>query len=211
MQTVGVVIKMKVLLVNGSTREKGCTYTALGEIKKVLDDEENIESEIFWIGDDAVYGCKACHACAKLGRCIYDDVSNVLAQKMKDADAIVLGSPVYYANINGSFGAALDKAFYQNSSLFEDKIGASVVSCRRGGAGSAFDRLNKYFTITRMPIASGQYWNAVHGTSPEEVKQDIEGMQQMRDLAKSIIWMLNNLTDTKKPIREDKTFMNFIH
>ena len=202
---------MKVLLVNGSTREEGCTYTALSEIKKVLDNEENIETEIFWIGNDAVYGCKACRACAKLGKCVYDDVSNILAEKMSKADAIVLGSPVYYANINGSFGAALDKAFYQNSSIFENKIGASVVSCRRGGSGSAFDRLNKYFTILRMPIASGQYWNGVHGTTPEEVKQDIEGMQQMRDLARSIIWMLNNLTDTDKPEREDKTFMNFIH
>jgi multimeric flavodoxin WrbA len=202
---------MKVLLVNGSTREEGCTYTALSEIKKVLDNEENIETEIFWIGNDAVYGCRACMACAKLGKCVYDDVSNILAEKMSKADAIVLGSPVYYANINGSFGAALDKAFYQNSSIFENKIGASVVSCRRGGSGSAFDRLNKYFTILRMPIASGQYWNGVHGTTPEEVKQDIEGMQQMRDLARSIIWMLNNLTDTDKPEREDKTFMNFIH
>ena len=202
---------MKVLLVNGSTREEGCTYTALSEIKKVLDNEENIETEIFWIGNDAVYGCRACMACAKLGKCVYDDVSNILAEKMSKADAIVLGSPVYYANINGSFGAALDKAFYQNSSIFENKIGASVVSCRRGGSGSAFDRLNKYFTILRMPIASGQYWNGVHGTTPEDVKQDIEGMQQMRDLARSIIWMLNNLTDTDKPEREDKTFMNFIH
>lgn len=202
---------MKVLLVNGSTREKCCTYTALSEIKKVLDEEENIDTEIFWIGTDAVYGCRACHACEKLGRCVYDDVSNKLAEKMKDADAIVLGSPVYYAGINGSFSAALDKAFYQNSSIFADKIGASVVSCRRGGAGSAFDRLNKYFTITRMPIASGQYWNAVHGNTPEEVKQDIEGMQQMRDLARSLIWMLNNLTNTEKVEREEKTYLNFIH
>ncbi|RAP54641.1 MAG: NADPH-dependent FMN reductase [Methanosphaera sp. rholeuAM130] len=202
---------MKVLLVNGSTRKEGCTYTALNEIKNVLDNEDNIDTEVFWIGDDAVYGCRACGSCQKLGKCVYDDVSNILAQKMKDADAIVLGSPVYFASINGSFGAALDKAFYQNSSIFENKIGASVVSCRRGGAGSAFDRLNKYFTISRMPIASGQYWNAVHGQSPEEVKQDIEGMQQMRDLARSIIWMLNNLANTQVQKREEKTFMNFIH
>ena len=202
---------MKVLLVNGSTRQEGCTYTALSEIKNVLDQQENIETEIFWIGTDAVYGCRACQACRKLNKCVYDDVSNVLAQKMAEADAIVLGSPVYYAGINGSFSAALDKAFYQNAAIFENKIGASVVSCRRGGAGSAFDRLNKYFTILRMPIASSQYWNAVHGNTPEEVKQDIEGMQQMRDLARSIIWMLNNLTNTEVPEREEKTFMNFIH
>ena len=201
---------MKVLLVNGSTREKGCTYTALNEIKKILDDEENIDTEVFWIGDKPVYGCKACHACAKLGRCVYDDASNVLAEKMKEADAIVLGSPVYYANINGSFAAVLDKAFYHNSKPYENKIGASVVSCRRGGAGCAFDRLNKYFTISRMPIASGQYWNAVHGNTPEEVKQDIEGMQQMRDLGKSLVWMLNNLTNSQKAEREEKTTMNFI-
>ena len=202
---------MKVLLVNGSTRQEGCTYTALSEIKNVLDQQENIETEIFWIGTDAVHGCRACQACRKFNKCVYDDVSNVLAQKMAEADAIVLGSPVYYAGINGSFSAALDKAFYQNAAIFENKIGASVVSCRRGGAGSAFDRLNKYFTILRMPIASSQYWNAVHGNTPEEVKQDIEGMQQMRDLARSIIWMLNNLTNTEVPEREEKTFMNFIH
>lgn len=201
---------MKVLLVNGSTRQNGCTYTALQEIEKILK-SEGIETEIFWIGKEAVYGCAACNVCEKLGKCVYDDVSNILAEKMKEADGIVLGSPVYYASINGSFGAALDKAFYQNGSLYENKVGASVVSCRRGGAGSAFDRLNKYFTILRMPIASGQYWNAVHGQTPEEVKQDIEGMQQMRDLARTMIWMLRNLKDTEKPEREDKTFFNFIH
>lgn len=201
---------MKVLLVNGSTREKGCTYTALEEVAGILKDE-NIETEIFWIGNDSVYGCIACRACAKLGKCVYDDASNKLAEKMKEADAIVLGSPVYYANINGSFAAVLDKAFYQNAPAYENKIGASVVSCRRGGAGPSFDRLNKYFTISRMPVASGQYWNAVHGNTPEEVRQDIEGMQQMRDLGRSIAWMLKNLTDSEKPEREDKTFMNFIH
>ncbi len=201
---------MKVLLVNGSPRAKGCTYTALCEIEKVLN-EENIETEIFQIGTDAVYGCSGCRACAELGKCVYDDVSNRLAQKMQEADGIILGSPVYYASINGSFGAALDKAFYQNSGVYENKVGAAVVSCRRGGAGSSFDRLNKYFTILRMPIASGQYWNAVHGNTPEEVKQDIEGMQQMRDLARSMSWMLKNLKDSEKPVREDKTFFNFIH
>jgi multimeric flavodoxin WrbA len=201
---------MKVLLVNGSTRPEGCTYTALKEIEKTLQ-QEDIETEIFQIGTDPVYGCTACKACVKLGRCVYDDVSNKLAEKMQEADGIILGSPVYYANINGSFGAALDKAFYQNSSAYENKIGAAVVSCRRGGSGSSFDRLNKYFTILRMPIASGQYWNGVHGNTPEEVKQDIEGMQQMRDLARSMAWMLKNLTDTEKPEREEKTFFNFIH
>lgn len=201
---------MKVLLVNGSTRKEGCTYTALKEIEKVLQ-EEHIETEIFWIGKEAVYGCTGCQACSKLGKCVYDDVSNILAQKMQNADGIIIGSPVYYAGINGSLSAALDKAFYQDSSKFENKVGAAVVSCRRGGASAAFDRINKYFTITRMPIASGQYWNAVHGNTPEEVKQDIEGMQQMRDLARSMSWMLKNLTNTDKPEREEKTFYNFIH
>ena len=201
---------MKVLLVNGSTRPEGCTFTALTEIEKILNQEE-IETEIFQIGTEPVYGCIACGACGKLGKCVYDDVSNKLAQKMQQADGIILGSPVYYANINGSFGAALDKAFFQNGAAYENKIGAAVVSCRRGGAGSAFDRLNKYFTILRMPIASGQYWNAVHGNTPGEVKQDIEGMQQMRDLARSMSWMLKNLKDTETPEREEKTFFNFIH
>jgi len=201
---------MKVLLVNGSTREKGCTFTALSEMEKILN-EENIETEMFWIGTDPVYGCIACQSCSRQGKCVYDDVSNVLAEKMQEADGIVIGSPVYYANINGSLAAALDKAFYQNSSAYENKVAAAVVSCRRGGAGPAFDRLNKYFTITRMPVASGQYWNAVHGQTPDEVKQDIEGMQQMRDLARSMSWMLKNLVGTQTPEREPKTFMNFIH
>lgn len=201
---------MKVLLVNGSPRPEGCTYTALSEVEKILN-EEGIETEIFQIGKNPVYGCSACKACVELGKCVYDDVSNKLAEKMQEADGIVLGSPVYYASINGSFGAALDKAFYQNSQAYENKVGAAVVSCRRGGAGSSFDRLNKYFTILRMPIASGQYWNAVHGNTPEEVKQDIEGMQQMRDLARSMSWMLKNLKDSETPQREEKTFFNFIH
>lgn len=121
---------MKVLLVNGSTREKGCTFTALSEVAKILN-EENIETEMFWIGNDPVYGCIACQSCSREGKCIYDDVSNVLAQKMQEADGIIIGSPVYYANINGSLAAALDKAFYQNSSAYENKVAAAVVSCRR--------------------------------------------------------------------------------
>ncbi len=201
---------MKVLLVNGSTRPEGCTYTALQEMIKIFK-EENIETEIFWIGNEPVYGCRACGACNQLEKCVCDDISNKLAQKMQEADAIVLGSPVYYANINGSFAAALDKAFYQNSKAYENKIGAAIVSCRRGGSGSAFDRLNKYFTILRMPIASGQYWNGVHGNTPDEVKQDLEGMQQMRDLARSMSWMMKNLKDTEKPEREEKIGFNFIH
>lgn len=200
---------MKVLLINGSTRSNGCTFTALSEVSSVLE-KEDIETEIFWIGTDAVYGCLGCHACFNTKKCVYDDVSNKLAEKMAQADGIIIGSPVYYAGINGSLSAALDKAFYQNSSAFENKIGAAVVSCRRGGSGSAFDRINKYFTICRMPIASGQYWNGVHGNTPEEVKQDIEGMQQMRDLGKTMAWMLKNLTESQKPVREEKTFMNFI-
>lgn len=201
---------MKVLLINGSPHEKGCTYTALNEVTKTLE-EESIETEIHWITNEAAYGCSACHACSKLGRCVYDDQSNIIAEKMKEADAIVIGSPVYYAGINGILSAILDKAFYQNSSILENKVGAAVVSCRRGGASASFDRINKYFTICRMPIASGQYWNTVHGNTPEEVKQDIEGLQQMRDLGRSIAWLVKNTRNSKAPKREDKTFFNFIH
>lgn len=200
---------MKVLLINGSPNKEGCTYTALKEVTKTLK-EESIETEIHWITKDPVYGCAGCGFCAENNRCVYDDQSNIIHEKIKEADAVVIGSPVYYAGINGALSAILDKAFYQKKEDFENKIGAAVVSCRRGGAGSAFDRINKYFTISRMPIASGQYWNAVHGNTPDEVKQDIEGLQQMRDLGKSIAWMLKNLKDTQKVEREEYTGTNFI-
>jgi len=200
---------MKVLLINGSPHENGCTYTALKEVSKTLE-QEDIETEIHWIANKPAYGCTACGGCQKLGKCVYDDQSNIIAQKMKEADGIIIGSPVYYAGINGALSAILDKAFYQDSASYENKIAAAVVSCRRGGAGSAFDRINKYFTICRMPIASGQYWNAVHGNTPDEVKQDIEGMQQMRDLGRSMAWLIKNTYESKTPEREEKTFYNFI-
>lgn len=200
---------MKVLLINGSPHKEGCTYTALKEVTKTLE-QEDIETEIHWITTQPAYGCTACRSCDKLGRCIYDDQSNIIADKMKEADGIVIGSPVYYAGINGVLSAILDKAFYQNSSSYENKIAASVVSCRRGGAASAFDRINKYFTICRMPIASGQYWNAVHGNTPEEVNEDLEGMQQMRDLGRSMAWLIKNTHKSKTPQREDKIAFNFI-
>ncbi len=186
---------MKVLLVNGSPHENGCTYTALAEIAAELK-RLGAESEIFHIGKKPVRGCIACLACRKNGgKCAFDDdCCNDLAQKMREADGIIIGSPVYYAGPNGALLALLDRAFYSAQSDFSYKPAAAVVSCRRGGASAAFDRLNKYFTINRMPIVSSQYWNSVHGNTPEEVKKDEEGLQTMRLLARNMVWMLNNPT-----------------
>ncbi len=203
---------MKVLLINGSPKEKGCTYTALSEVAKQLE-KNSIDSEIFHIGKDPVRGCVACGACSKLGRCAFDDDKcNTLAQKMVEADALIIGSPVYFAGPNGALCALLDRAFYFSSGKMAGKFGAAVVSCRRGGASSSFDRLNKYFTISRMPVVSSQYWNSVHGTCPEEVLKDEEGLQTMRALADNLAWMLKSveLASVEKPMAEKKIRTSFI-
>lgn len=183
---------MKVLLLNGSPHEKGCTYTALTEIAKELA-KENIDSEIMQVGSKPVKGCIACYACIKLnnGHCVFDDdLVNPVIDKIKEADAIVVGSPVYYAGISGQIKSLLDRVFFAGRDIFANKLAATVVSCRRGGASASFDQLNHYFMMKNMPVVSSQYWNQVHGGNAEDVVKDYEGMQTMRTLAKNMIWLL---------------------
>ena len=182
-------LNMKVLLLNGSPRERGCTFTALSEIATTLD-KEGIDTEILHVGKGAIEGCRACGSCRKNDTCVVNDLVNSIGSRIDEFDAIVLGSPVYYAGPSGQIQAFCDRLFYTYGRRMAGKVGASIVSCRRGGASAAFDRLNKYFSISNMPIASSQYWNQVHGNTPEEVVQDLEGMQTMRTLAQNISWML---------------------
>jgi multimeric flavodoxin WrbA len=203
---------MDILLVNGSPHEKGCTYTALSEVAGELE-KNGLSTEIYHIGDDPVRGCRGCHACVKIGRCVIDDDRcNEVARLMRAARGVVIGSPVYYAGINGALGALLDRAFFSSRGDLAYKPAAAVVSCRRGGAGCAFDRLNKYFTISNMPVVSSQYWNGVHGNTPDEVRRDEEGLQVMRVLGRNMAWMLKSFEagDIPAPARETPLRTNFI-
>jgi multimeric flavodoxin WrbA len=203
---------MKVLLVNGSPHKEGCTYTALSEVAGELQ-KNGIDTEFFHIGMNPVHGCIACGRCEILERCAFeDDACNELIKQFLAADGIVVGSPVYYAGPNGALCALLDRVFFASSHKFANKPAAAVVSCRRGGSTAAFDRLNKYFTISRMPVVASQYWNMVHGMSPEEVRRDHEGMQIMRTLGRNMAWMLKSVKDGKQPAPEMEpwTMTNFI-
>lgn len=205
---------MKVLLVNGSSRVKGCTYTALEEVAGALN-KNGIETEIIQVGANPVAGCNGCGACSKTGRCFRDDGVNDFVEKAKSADGFVFGSPVHYASASGALTSFLDRAFYGKGNVFEGKPGACVVSCRRGGASSTFDQINKYFTINSMPVVSSQYWNMVHGNTPEEVKQDLEGMQTMRTLGNNMAWLLKCIEAGRQagvnfPEREPFVRTNFI-
>ena len=203
---------MKVLLVNGSPHEAGCVYTALSEIQGQLE-KHGIQSEIFQIGTDPVRGCIACGGCAKLGKCVFDDdVCNKLVDKMLEADGVVIGSPVYYAGANGALCAVLDRAFYVSQGRYARKPAAAVASCRRGGASATFDRINKYFTISKMPVVASQYWNSIHGTCAEEARQDEEGLQTMRTLADHMAWMLKSIeaSGIEAPEAEAPKKTNFI-
>ena len=205
---------MKVLLVNGSPNKAGCTYTALKEIADQLE-IHGIESEFFHLGNAPVAGCIACHACDDGSPCMLnDDVYNHFIAAAKDADAYIFGSPVYYASINANFGCLLDRAFFSQGKIFHYKPTAAIVSSRRGGSGSAFDRLNKYFTISNMLVVSSRYWNHVHGNTPEEVKQDLEGLQIMRTLADNMAWILKVIEHSKDeipyPTLDNKVRTNFI-
>ena len=205
---------MKVLLVNGSPKPKGCTYTALCEIAKELENN-GIETEIFHIGSKPIAGCLGCKACVKLGKCIQEDVVNESLEKFIKADGYVFGTPVHYASASGAITSFLDRLFYSNGKNFADKPGAVIVSCRRGGATAAFDQLNKYFTISNMPVVSSQYWSMVHGNTPEEVVQDVEGMQTMRTLGKNMAWLLKCIeagdkAGVMRPQREAKINTNYI-
>ena len=180
---------MKALLICGSPNENGCTYTALCEIEKTLH-KNGVETEIYQIGKAPISGCRACKACYKIGRCAVNDGVNELAARLDEFDAIVIGSPVYYAGANGSLVSFLDRLFYSGGRKMAGKVGAAIVSCRRGGASAAFDQLNKYFGISNMVVATSQYWNQVHGNTVEEVLQDGEGLQTMRTLGENIAWLL---------------------
>ncbi len=205
---------MKVLLINGSPHENGCTYTALREVADTLEEQE-IETEILHLGTQPMQGCIACGTCRETGKCVFEDLVNEVAGQADSLDGLIIGSPVYYAAPNGELCAFLDRLFYSGGGHFAGKPGAAVVSCRRGGATAAFDRLNKYFAISSMPIVTSQYWNQVHGNTPEEVRQDAEGLQTMRTLGINMAWLLKSIQAGKKagipaPVYEDKIGTNFI-
>ena len=205
---------MKILVVNGSPHANGCTYTALCEVAAALE-AEGMETEMIQIGTKPVSGCLGCGACIKTGKCVIDDVVNKFIEKAKEADGFVFGSPVHYAGASGAITSFMDRAFYGKAAIYADKPAAAIVSCRRGGATAAFEQLNKYFTISNMPIVSSQYWNMVHGNTPEQVRQDLEGLQTMRTLGKNMAWLLKCIEAGKaagiaKPEREAKVATNFI-
>jgi multimeric flavodoxin WrbA len=185
---------MKVLLINGSPNKKGCTYTALNEIATTLN-QEGIETDIYYIGTEPIAPCRDCRACNKLQKCVINDKVNELLSTIHEYDGFVIGSPVHYASASGSISPFLDRLFFAGSRIpagnpFRLKPGTAVVSCRRAGSTATLDQLNKYFLINQMPIISGRYWNMVHGSTPEQVKQDLEGMQNMRIVGKNMAWHL---------------------
>lgn len=184
---------MKVLLVNGSPNSRGCTYTALREAADILE-KEKIKTEIFHIGTKPIIGCLGCQRCEKLGKCTFEDTVNVCLEKAQEADGFIFGTPVYYASSNGAMSAFMDRLFMAEAcagkEIFYMKPAAAVVSARRAGTTAAFDQMNKYFTVSQMPVISSQYWNMVHGCTPEEVKQDLEGLQIMRTLGRNMAFWL---------------------
>ena len=206
---------MKALLVNGSPRPKGCTFTALSELAKTLE-ENGIETEIIQIGNKDIRGCIACRKCHSTGsgKCVFEDIVNEVAPKFEEADAFVIGSPVYFASPAGGAVAFLDRLFFSTLNVDKTmKVGAAVVSCRRGGNTATFDMLNKYFTMTGMPVVSSQYWNMVYGGSPEEVLQDEEGLQTMRTLGRNMAFLMKSIQLGKQqiglPEKEPQVFTNF--
>ena len=204
---------MKVLMINGSPRANGNTAIALKEMEKIFL-AEGIEAETLHVGNKAVRGCVACGSCAKAGKCAFDDIVNEAAPKFKACDGLVVGSPVYYASANATLIAFLDRLFYSTGFDKTMKVGASVVAARRGGLSATFDELNKYFTISGMPVASGQYWNSIHGAAPGEAGRDAEGMQSMRTLARNMAFLMKSIALGKEeygvPEREPFARTNFI-
>lgn len=211
---------MKVLLVNGGPHKNGCTYTALTEVEKTLN-EEGIETEIFWVGNKPIGGCIACKSCVQNGKCVFSDTVNEFVEKAKDADGFIFGSPVHYAGATGNMTAFMDRVFYSafcsgKGDYFSFKPAATVISSRRAGTTATYDQLNKYFGITQMPIISSRYWNMVHGSDSNEVLKDEEGMQVMRMLGRNMAYYLKCIQSGKengieKPKQEDKiNFTNFI-
>jgi len=208
---------LKVLLVNGSPHEKGCTYTALCEIKNELE-KNGVSADIFWLGTEPVSGCLGCGYCKRSGtyRCINSNGKvNDFIELAKDYDGFIFGSPVHYAAASGTLTAFMDRAFYAGGIEFAYKPAAAVMSCRRGGATATFDQLNKYFAINRMPVVPSQYWNMVHGNTPDDVKQDAEGLQTMRTLARNTAWLLKCIEAGREngivlPEKEPQIRTNFI-
>lgn len=205
---------MQVLMINGSPHKNGCTYTALTEVASVLN-ENGINTHFFDVGNRPVQDCIACNKCQDTGYCVFNnDKVNECIDLAKKSDGIIIGSPVYYAGPSGRLCSFLDRVFFLKEHFYAFKPAAAVVSCRRGGASAAFDRINKYFTISHMPIVSSQYWNAVHGNTPEEVKKDIEGLQIMRTLGKNMTWLLKCIEVAKSTVAypeiEKWTPTNFI-
>lgn len=202
---------MKVLMLNGSSHAKGCTFTALEEIGKTLN-QNGIEYEIFQIGAKPVRDCIACGRCSDKGCVFDDDRVNEFVEKAKDCQGFIFGSPVYYAHPSGSVMSFLDRAFYSSSKVFRGKVGASVASARRAGTTATLDVLNKYFTINCMPVVSSTYWNMVHGACSDDVKKDLEGLQIMRNLGTNMAWLLKCIekADIEKPEMESGNRTNFI-
>lgn len=204
---------MKVLMINGSPRKDGNTSVALGEMKKVFE-AEGVEVEIVQVGNKNVRGCIACRRCGELGKCVFDDVVNELAPKFEEADGLVVASPVYYASANATLIAVLDRLFYSTHFDKTMKVGASVVCARRGGCSATFDELNKYFTITNMPIASSQYWNSIHGREQGQANEDEEGKQTMRVLARNMTFLMKSIALGKEqfglPETEEHAWTHFI-
>ncbi|MBR2375040.1 MAG: flavodoxin family protein [Clostridia bacterium] len=204
---------MKVLLVNGSLHEKGCTYTALCEVAKALN-ANGVETEIYWVGQTKIGGCMGCWACKKTGQCVLDDGLNEFVAKAAEFDGYVFGSPVYYASASGALVSFMDRVFYSGGKKLAYKPAAAVVSCRRAGAATTFDVINKYFTINNMPVVGANYWNEVHGNKAEEVLQDEEGLQTMRILGNNMAWLLKCIAFGKEaglePVKERKIMTNFI-
>ena len=204
---------MKVLLLNGSPKANGNTSIALNEMAKIFN-AEGIETEIIHVGNKDVRGCVCCFHCKQHGKCVFDDIVNETAAKFKDAAGLVIGSPVYYASANGTLMSFVQRLFYSTCFDKAMKVGASVVVARRGGLSSTYDELNKFFGISGMPIASGQYWNSIHGGAPGEAEQDPEGIQGMRTLARNMAFLMKSIALGREkyglPEREKTTFTNFV-
>jgi len=205
---------MKVLMINGSPHAKGNTYIALSEMQKVFE-QEDVETELLQIGNMDIRSCIGCGGCVKKGRCVFDDIVNEAAGKFEQCDGLVVGSPVYYASANATLIAFLTRLFYSTGFDKTMKVGAAVAAARRGGLTATFDELNKFFAISGMPIASGQYWNGIHGRAPGEAQQDVEGLQMMRTLARNMTFLMRSIALGKEkygvPEREPFAPMNFIH
>ena len=204
---------MKVLIINGSPRANGNTAAALKEMISVFE-QQGIETELLHVGNLPIRSCVACGSCRKLGRCIFDDVVNEAALKLEQCDGLVVGSPVYYASANPTLMAFLTRLFYSTAFDKTMKVGAAVVAARRGGLSSTFDELNKFFTISGMPVASGQYWNGIHGNNAQQAVQDEEGMQMMRTLARNMVFLMKSIQLGKEayglPEKEQRIGTNFI-